>query len=204
LELHRLRWRLQLRQIPAEIAGVDRFTSHFTGKNIMNALRLIVTAALLAFALNCMAADAEKSDELKVFDRYIGTWDGQSAMTAPEQKTFTETSTDTWAIGGKYLQIKSTTKLDDTEAMHLITYDQQKQAYKYYWFNSAGLTFNSIGTWDEAKKTFTWDGTIEDGVTLKMTDHFLDEKTRDLHVVVKDRNGDTVFEVTVKFTKRKG
>jgi len=168
----------------------------------MNAARLIVTAALFAFALSCMAAD-EKSDELKVLDRYIGTWDGQITMTAPEQKTSTESNTTTWAIGGKYLQVKSTTKLDDTEAMHLVTYDQQKQTYRYYWFNSAGLTFTSNGTWDEAKKTFTWDGQIEDGVTLKMTDHFLDDKTRDMHVVVKGGNGDTVFEVTVKFTKRK-
>lgn len=168
----------------------------------MTTPRTLVAALLLAFALTSQAAD-EKSDELKVLDRYIGTWHGQSTMTAPEQKTFTETSTDTWAIGGKYLQIKSTTKLDDTEAMHLITYDQQKQTYKYYWFNSAGLTFNATGNWDEAKKTFTWDGTIEDGVTLKMTDHFVDDNTRDLHVVVKDGNGDMVFEVTVKFTKRK-
>lgn len=169
----------------------------------MNRLRLIVTTALLAFALSSQAAD-EKSDDLKVLDRYIGTWDGQIAMTAPEQKTSTETSTGTWQAGGTYVQIKSESKLDDSHAMHLITYDQQKQTYRYYWFNSAGLTFNSTGTWDEAKKTFTWDGTIEDGVTLKMTDHFVDENTRDMHVVVKDGNGDRVFDVTVKFTKRKG
>jgi hypothetical protein len=168
----------------------------------MNAPRIIVTIALLAFALSSQGAD-EKSDELKVLDRYIGTWDGQITMSAPEQKTSSETNTTTWAIGGKYLQAKSTTKLDDTEAMHLITYDQQKQTYKYYWFNSAGLTFNATGNWDETKKTFTWDGQVEDGITLKMTDHFIDDNTRDMHVTVKGGNGDTVFEVTVKFTKRK-
>jgi hypothetical protein len=169
----------------------------------MNTPRLFVTTLLFAFALASHAAD-EKSDELKVLDRYIGTWDGQITMTTPEQKTSTETNTATWEIGGKYVQIKTTSKLDDSQAMHLITYDQQKQTYKYYWFNSAGLTFNATGNWDEAKKTFTWDGQIEGGVTLKMTDHFVDEKTRDMHVTVKDGNGDTVFEVTVKFTKRKG
>jgi len=168
----------------------------------MNTPRLIVTAILFAFAVNSPAAD-EKSDELKVLDRYIGNWDGQITMTTPEQKTATETSTNTWEIGGKYLQVKTASKLDDSQTMHLITYDAQKQTYRYYWFNSAGLTFNATGSWDQAAKTFTWEGQMENGITLKTTDHFIDDNTRDTHVVVKNGNGDNVFEVTVKFTKHK-
>lgn len=167
----------------------------------MNAFRWIAPALLLALAFNSFAD--EKSDELKVLDRYIGTWDGQVNEMVPEEKTATETGTAAWEIGDKYVQIKSSTKLDDSQAMHLITYDAQKQNYHYYWFSSTGMTFNATGNWDATAKTFTWDGQLADSLNIKMTDHFIDDNTRELHVTVKDSNGDTVFEMKAKSTRRK-
>lgn len=84
-----------------------------------------------------------------------------------------------------------------------MTYDEQQQTYRYWWFNSDGNTIVSTGTWDEKTKTFTWTSPAVNGISATMTDHFVDNNTREWNVLVKDANGDVVFEMSGKSAKRK-
>jgi hypothetical protein len=158
---------------------------------------LVVSLTLLAVC--SVRAEDAKSPELKVLDRWIGNWTDQVTLKTPEEKKGEGQSTGAWVAGGRFVQVTGSSKLDDSEAMHMITYDEQERTYRHWFFHSTGMTSRSTGTWDEKTKTMNW---IDESGMVAVTEKFTDDNTREWKVVVK-AGGQTVFEMEGKSTRKK-
>ena len=146
--------------------------------------------------------DFKQTKEWKALNRYVGTWADQATVTVPAPSQARSSGTAGWALGGRFLQIKSKGD-DDSESMNLFTYDASRRAVRAWWFSSLGYTSVSTGSWDEATSTFTFKADDTTPMTVIMTDHFIDDDHREWKVITKDPDGKVVFEMSAKSTRQK-
>ena len=154
------------------------------------------------------AAAPPKPAELKVLDRYVGTWDSRYTVKpgpgTPQEVKGTGTDVVEWVLGGRFMQVRSTSPTDGTEAIHLLTYDADRGQYRHWYFHSAGEANENSGRWDEASRAFTWKGeNLKDGTASTVTDRWIDNDKRELNVLVRDGGGRVVFDMQATLTRRK-
>ena len=147
-----------------------------------------------------------KPAELKVLDRLVGSWQEESiskpAEWTPKEERTKATITTEWVLGGWFVQVKERSD-DNQEAIHMITYDVERKAYRRWRFNSTGGAGEATGKWDEDSKTFTWTRTLEKDITLVSRWKLVDKDTMEETAIAKDKNGKVYLDVTGKTTRRK-
>ncbi len=155
-------------------------------KRLIVAAALVMVAACAALPARGQAAEEfANSAEGKVLGRYVGKWASEVEVT------------------GADLQYKVKSTMDDSESLHLFTYDAEQKVYRSWWFNSTGLNSSASGTWDEATKKFSWTGTPTSGTTATWVERFTDDDTRVGELSIKDGDGKVVFGIKWKAVRKK-
>ena len=168
---------------------------------------LAVSGVILSSA--ALAQDSKaKSADLQVLDRYVGTWDetviAKPAVWTPERTTSTTTTTRQWILNGTMIENKGAWLPGENEFLHLMTYDPQQAEYRQWYFDKDNLAPQAYrGTWDEATKTFTFTGTLADGIRSNSQQKFVDKDTFTWTLVAKDPAGKVVLDMEGKCVRKK-
>ena len=152
-----------------------------------------------SFVQTVISADetgpAKDVPELQILQNYVGNWDVN--VTGNEFTRGEDTAH--WILGGRFLEqsgfIVSENGTNRVEITTLYTFDATKKSYRSWWFNSAGLTTESSGRWDESTKTLSW-------ITIEPSDfkgttqqRFSDTGKLDWKVLVQDEQGVAKFRM---------
>ena len=148
-----------------------------------------------------------KHDSLKVLEKFAGTWDQEINLKqgpwAPEAKTGTGTMTAKWTLDGRFMEIRSQSKLDGTQGLSIMGHDMNADALRGWFFHSYGFTHVSTGAWDEKTRTITWTADMGNGMKVTSHDKFTDDDHFEWQFQIKDDQGQVMFEMTGKATRRK-
>jgi len=164
----------------------------------------IAAANLFCTVTQSRAAEAvDTSPEQKVLDRELGKWHQTytffKAEWTPKQTQGTATASGTRILNGRFVEGKLKGS-DGSTGLVLKTYDAQRKCYRRWDFHSNGTATESIGKWDADAKCMTWSGSAGDGLTTTTTDRYVDAKTIQSSLVIKERNGRECLHVEVKST----
>jgi hypothetical protein len=162
-----------------------------------------ITLSLCLLATRAAAQDPPpKHESLKLLERFVGTWEDQITIRqsawSPQERTGTGSVVAKWTLDGRFVELRTSSKLDNAHALHLMGHDMNTDTLRQWFFHSHGFNHISIGTWDEKAKTLTWVSEFGTGVKGTGTDRFIDNDNREWHFVIKDGNGDTLFEMSGK------
>ena len=174
----------------------------------MKILALVIVVAVAAVAIPADKPDKapELSAEQKVLDQFLGDWRGQEkavkAKWNPEEKRTTSTGASVRILGGRFTSSEGKTS-DGTTSLTLMTYDQQKKAYRMWYFNSRGFAGESAGQWDAKTKTLTLRSDGDDGTTTTGKLRIVDGDTVEWNWTTKDAEGAVGFRIEGKNTRVK-
>ncbi len=169
----------------------------------------VISAVLVICGLGQITSAAEpaKPPELKVLQRFVGTWDVEAVtkptVWTPAEKREKCVEYNEMALDGWFLHGSSKSADGKTSAIVMNTYDPGKKEYRIRRFTPGGLCDELTGQWDETTSTLTVKGDLGRGITLTAAFHLKDEDHREYHVVAKDDDGKVYFDVQGRVTRRK-
>ena len=171
------------------------------------ALVAIIGTSLISVA-QAQDTAPKKSPELQVLDRYVGSWEetaiAKPALWTPERTTSTTTTTRQWILNGTMIENKGAWLPGKNEFLHLMTYDPQRKEYRQWYFDKDNLAPQAYrGKWDEATQTFTFTGTLADGIRSTSQQKFVDKDTFTWTLVAKDQTGKVVLDMEGKCVRKK-
>jgi hypothetical protein len=151
----------------------------------------------LLIAINAAVAFGDqgppKPSELKVLEKFVGTWDCEvvihPAIWTPKEGRETSVEVNELALDGWFLQGCSKTRDGKINAILMNTYDPAEQKYRIWRFVPGGSSEELTGQWDEATTTLTITSSPGNGVTSTAAFHLIDKDHREYHVTAKDGDG---------------
>ena len=151
---------------------------------------------------------SEKSPELSVLNRYVGSWEetatSKPAVWTPKQTTMTTTTTRRWILNGQMVENTGAWLPGNNELLHLMTYGAERKQYVQWYFDKANLAPKAYrGSWNEGTQTFTFTGSLADGIRTKAQQKFVNKDTFTWTLVAKDREGNVVFDMEGKCVRKK-
>ncbi len=168
-------------------------------------LQLATCAAILATAFSASAQN-EKSPGLQVLDRFVGTWDIVGSYTpAGGEKVPTQSiSLRKWSTNGTTLHFGDPgSSPDDPGVQSQQSYDPEKKNYPGVVKSSLGRG-EFTGIWDQKNKTMSFIGTYEgSATTFKGSTRFIDADTVESKIAFKKADGELMFDLKSKQTRRK-
>jgi hypothetical protein len=142
-------------------------------------------------------ADDPLSPEMKVLERLIGSWDttavSRPAEWMPKEVRTAGSMTRVWALN-RSIVLENANSSDETEGMHLFTYDPQQKAFRSWWFGSEGHTSKSTGQWDDVSETISMRSDLGNGMISRSVIRFIDKDNHDARVVITDGDGKLYFD----------
>ncbi len=172
--------------------------------------RAIIGMSVVVLIFGGMSAKAQtpKSPELKVLDRFVGSW-RLEVVSWQGQRDDEEKSTGAvvtkWSLQGRYNELRATDSDGKETFLQLWTYDSDAGVYNVWIFDSnspkpALLTMR----WNESKKTFTGKLDLGNGITMQTTIRFTGKDRYEFTGTTKDASGNVVLESKGKgFRKEK-
>lgn len=162
---------------------------------------------LLSLAVISNADDrSDKVPELKVLERYVGSWDVE--VTSPDAPLTKGHSSTTWVLGGRFLQGTGELRSQDgstvVKVTTLMTFDTVRKVYRSWTFMSDGSSFESEGTWQEPTRELNSSSRQDSpsgGFTSKSV--FAEDGVENWSMEFKDDKGKVVSQMTGKNTRRK-
>jgi hypothetical protein len=208
---HRRRVRDYANLCPARAAGGILGHTSFQGAALLKYIPSRFAAALVTGLILVTPAGGQdappKHDILKVLERFVGTWEDQITLKqspwTPEAKTGTGTVVAKWALDGRFLELRSASKLDGTQGLTLMGHDMNTDSLRAWSFHSHGYNYIGTGTWDEKTRTINWSGELGQGMKMTSFDRFIDDDNREWQFVIKDDTGQVVFEIAGKSKRQK-
>jgi hypothetical protein len=173
----------------------------------------IVASAVGVFLLLGSPGEAQEvttiqqSPELKVLQRFIGSWEFHvvfnPAEWTPERKTTTLAVEVEWTLRGRMIEQRCVWAPDNTHGLGLMTYDAETEEYRSWYFDSNGVIprEETRGQWDEATETFKWKATSVNG-TVTQSHRFIDKDTFQWTFVFKDSDGKVVLDTEAKARRK--
>ena len=160
--------------------------------------------AVLVLLMNTEAVGQESSPppEMKVLERLLGTWKVESIGKIPEETRSTSTHRRELVLDGRFVQDKAFDDKGKPISMGMFTYDSNRRAYRYWFFQSQGV-IESTGTWDKSSQTLTFISKPGGGATGTITLRFSDETTFDWSVIFKDAGGEVGYHLEGKAVRQK-
>lgn len=181
--------------------GKERWLFVFTdrdGKAVgemkgVNTRRKEAAAAKLNSKANAVS---DRCAELKVLDRFLGTWHAEyrvpKAEWTLEARNGSADLIYTHELGGRIIRERGTHS-DQTTSTLVQTFDSTTKNYRAWWFNSQGLNSESVGRWDEKSQTFNWTG-VDTGEFPGSSQHqFVGGDKCDWKVRVQDKQGVAMY-----------
>jgi hypothetical protein len=144
---------------------------------------------------------AKRSDEQKVLDRFVGTWDVKVTAKLPGQEPTSHNTTETRKLsrGGGVLVFENP---EPPEFHMLISYDPKAEKYIGMWM--AGAERGQLtGTWDEKTTSMKFETTGPEGSNSTSTYRFFDRDHSESSAVFRDSAGKVLSEVTWKHTRKR-
>lgn len=172
-------------------------------------LNLVALVTVLGSTTTAHADEPKaKSPELQVLDRYVGSWEESTvikpALWTPERTTSTTTTIRRWILNGQMIENKGAWTPGNTEFLHLMTYDPHRKEYRQWYYDKDNLVPQAYqGKWDAATQTFTFIGTLGDGIQSSSQNHFVDNNTFTWTLVAKDGTGKVVLDMEGKCVRKK-
>jgi hypothetical protein len=133
-----------------------------------------------------------KPPELKVLEELAGTWDTKATIKVsewtPKEVRTTGTITTQWVLGGRFLQGTGSDS-SKNEFIGTWTYDPQRKAYRFWFFDSAGTAMEWSGSWDDDAKELSLKQDMGNGITSTLTTRVVDKNTIAWHSEAKGKDG---------------
>jgi hypothetical protein len=147
-----------------------------------------------------------RGSAMKVLGRRLGEWTGEitirrAAWTPFEGKLKSQESVKA-TLGGRFIEERARSHPGGGQSKLLATWDATRKVYKSWYFDSEGLTSESVGKWDARARTLTWTST-SDGVTVKTVWKFVDEDTFTWELLARDRKGKVLLDMSSKSRRKK-
>lgn len=135
----------------------------------------------------------------EVLPALAGVWKGEYTQKIyggkPAEKKISAVAVNGWIVGKTWLRQR--VQLGDEGFQSVTAYEPGSRTFRDWFFHSRGLIFGpSTGRWDAATRTMTWTNLPEDGVLLLMTFRFVDSETFAGEILIRDKEGKTVFEMS--------
>jgi hypothetical protein len=144
---------------------------------------------------------AKQIPELKALSHYVGEWD--VVTTVKDQPFVKGQAKAEWILDGRFVQQTGVLKSANGDTLlkttTLMTYDQELKSYRMWLFFSDGQTYESVGQWDEEKKTMT---SFERSANRTTTANFSKEGTEQWKIVTKDPQNQVVGELSGTNSRR--
>jgi hypothetical protein len=173
-------------------------------------MRVIVVIGLFAIVSAAVALGGEgpaKPPELKVLEKFVGTWDAESvskrAVWTPKEVRAKYVEVRELVLDGWFVESKGRAadgKVDS--ALWMMTYDQARKEYREWIFLTGGLSAEWSGRWDEASKAFSFTGDAGNGITSKLTARFPNKDHIEFRILATNSNGTVYQDITGKLTRR--
>lgn len=140
----------------------------------------------------------------QVLPALAGAWKGEYTQKVyggkPAEKKITAVAVNDWIVGQKWLRQR--VQMESEGFQSITCYEPNSKTFRDWFFHSRGLIFGpSTGRWDSATRTMTWTNLPEDGVILLMILRFLDADTFTGEILIRDKEGKTVFEMASRMTR---
>jgi hypothetical protein len=149
-----------------------------------------------------------KPQELKVLNRFLGTWDtdmvAKQAAWTPKEVKSKGVSTFEWMLDGRFMSSKSKSgEPDKIESFQLMTYHPGEKKYFLWFFDSNGAVSEANGTWDADNQTLTWKSEIDENLSSLNLVRFTDRETIDWTMTVRDKTNKVYLDLRGKMKRRK-
>ena len=140
----------------------------------------------------------------QVLPTLAGTWKGEFTQRIyggkPVAKTYTAVAVNDWIAGSKWLRQR--VHREDGGLLSLVSFDPDSKSFQDWSFHSQGLIFGpSVGRWDPATHSMTWTNLPEAGILLLTTWHFVDGDTVTWELLIRDKEGRTLFEMSARMKR---
>jgi hypothetical protein len=143
---------------------------------------------------------------MKVLGHRLGEWTGEitirkAALTPFEGKLKSQESVKA-TLGGRFVEERGKSQPGGGQSKLLSTWDAQKKVYRYWYFDSEGLTSEATGKWDEKKRTLTWTS-LSEGVETTTVWKFVDKDTFEWDLLTKDKVGKVLLDMSGRSKRKK-
>lgn len=169
-------------------------------------LRIIVTALLLVL-VSSIARSADpptQTAELKVLDRFVGTWKvaefttKKAEWTPEEVQSSGDVATTKWIMDGWFLEDRKV-PANGSEHLGIWHYDQAAKAYHYTMFQvPGGNRMDLILNWDDKAQEFKGTASMPNGVTMRTVNRFPDKNTKEWTAIATDAAGKVYLDMKAK------
>jgi hypothetical protein len=134
----------------------------------------------------------------QVLPALAGAWKGEYTQKIyggkPDVKKIGAVAINDWIVGKKWLRQR--VQMDNGGFVSLSSFEPGPATFRDWFFHSSGLIFGpSTAGWDPATRTMTWTNLPENGVVLLMTLRFVDADSLAGKILIRDKDGKTVFEM---------
>jgi hypothetical protein len=173
---------------------------------------MIVMSCLCAVVSAAMALGDEgppKPPELKVLERFVGTWDAESvskpAVWTPNEVRTKYVEVREMVLDGWFVEAKS--RAADGKAgtfSWMMTYDVARKEYREWLFVTGGFSIQWTGHWNEGDKSFSFTGDAGNGITSKLTAQFIDKDHIEFRIRATDSDGKLYQDMKGSLTRRVG
>ena len=162
----------------------------------MKKLQLLLVLVLFVILLITTVNSAAISQEMKVLNRYVGTWKShivfQPAAWSPRKEEVTGTTKIEWILKDQFQMI--TRQSDKYEILEIQRYDEGTKKFHRWNFDANGGTSFWMGSWDDKSRTMTWEYVdFGMGIKGKMVDSFTSEGEYQTMTVMEDNSGRLLF-----------
>lgn len=173
-------------------------------------LTLLTLTLLSATTLSGLAFGndpPDRSPELQVLDRFVGSWDMKLTIqpTGGEETAVDGVSHRSWSLGGNFVRFEDPNNLErpeSNEAQMLLTYDSNRKNYPGVLMDGANRV-ELTGTWDAKTTTMHWAGKSPDGGTSTGYHRFIGKDRAEASTRVNDADGNVVLRISWVQTRRK-
>jgi hypothetical protein len=170
---------------------------------------LTVGLLLVSSAVGALADEpknADKPAELKILERFVGTWKDEAvykpSVWTPKEKRETSTSRFEWSLNGRFVVERGKTT-DGDEELQVMTFDAKKKAFRRWYFDSDGSSREWTGQWDDKNSTLTWTAALDDGITAISVWKLTDKDTLVWTWTAKDKEGKLYGSIEGKSVRQK-
>jgi hypothetical protein len=122
---------------------------------------IVVTLTCL-LSVNSFGADKDdRPAELKVLERYVGTWAHEATLlptkSSPKKTTRRAIEQTEWMLSDSFLISRAVNETDGLKSLSFFTVNRNdRTTYPFWYFGSSGGIGHLKGKWDEASKTMTF------------------------------------------------
>ena len=148
---------------------------------------------------------AAPSPELKIIEKWRGTWDVKSTRRAPgpvEEVNYVETYD--WVLDGRFLRSETSQRSDGGKSMSMIWFDVHTKTYRFVYFDAKGYGLETPPpTWNESTQTMEWKGDYFAPIRYTAHTTFPDRDTIRWKLLWRDWKGTAILEFEGVSTRRR-